>query len=402
MRFWILPDSGPNTTADLETFLAPFRAEHKDIDVKVEIFNRDSLWKRLFRLSFDDEVLDAPDVVQIPHAWTPLFIKSNLIENLTLLDPALALTNYLAPLITHCYKPGTKDIYSIPWWMDISALHYRVDHLERVSKNPAEDLSTWEGFLKICDALKHEFKDVSKYYPVQNSDWRGSLSVRNALPCIWSRGIDLTDKDFSRSLFTEDAFVDALEDYLQLALKKYMPILTERGSVGTMASGRASMILTRRQGQSIFENEDSNDFKVKTLPVPATGGSSAAFISGINLAITKKSVFKEDALAFIKWLGRGETQLKYASLMEVFPALEEKFDDFIFSSPMRMQTYTKIIAQGRTLGAHMVLPTATKILNEVLDKMAENILHGTYSRASLKDNLAYAAKEVDYLLNLYE
>lgn len=401
MKFWMLPDAGSNTIKDVNSFFEAFRREYPAIELEVEVFNRESLWKKLFRLVFEEDASNMPDVVEIPHVWTSLLIKENLIENLTQLDPALSLTSYLAPLIPHCYKRNTKDIYAIPWWMDITALHYRVDHLERVSKAPAKDLATWEGFLDVCARLKQEFNDNPKYYPLQNSDWRGSLSIRNMLPCIWGRGSDLLGEDLARCRFSEPAFMDGVEDFLKVPLNKFMPVLTERGSVGTMLSNRASLFLTRRQGLSIFENEKT-DFQVKTLPVPGTGEDNASFISGINLVVMKNSKLKEDALTFIKWLSRPQNQMNYASKMEVFPGLEENFDEFIFASPMRMQTYAKIIATGRALPNNIVLPTATKILNEVLGRAAIRILEGAYTRVFLEENLAYAAKEVNYLLSLYE
>ncbi len=400
MKFWMMPDSGSNTAKDAEKFFNGFRKENPGAELEVEVFTRDRLWRNLFLLAFEEDALALPDVVEIPHVWTPLLIKENLAENLTQLDPGLALNSYLAPLVPHCYKKNTKDIYALPWWMDISALHYRVDHLAKVTDNPAKELASWDGFLKTCSALKEEFKDVQKYYPLQNGDWRGSLSSRNMLPFIWGKGTDLTDKTFTECLFTQKDFVDCMDAYITLAVKKYMPILVERGSVGTMVAGKASLFLTRRQG-SIFENS-KHDFKVKTLPVPTAGEHSVGYISGINLTLMKKSKDKDTAFAFIKWLSRPDNQLRYAQLMEVFPALEETFEKFIFSSPERMQTYAKIIAGGRALANNLVLPSATKILNEILDRCANNVLQGTYSRAFLEKELAYGAKEVNYLLALYE
>ncbi|WP_428897740.1 ABC-type glycerol-3-phosphate transport system [Parelusimicrobium proximum] len=400
MLFWMMPDSGSNTLQNIESFLDGFKKEYPGIDVRVEVFTRQHLWTKLFNLIFDTDA-ERPDAVEIPHSWTQALIQAGFLENISSLDPGFGLSSYLAPLVPQCYKKHTKDIYAFPWWMDIGALHYRVDHLKEVSKDPQQDLSTWDGLLDVCGRLKEAYADIDNYYPMQNSDWRGSLSVRNALTCLWGRGVDLFEEDYSASMFTRREFADGLEDYINLARYKYMPILKERGSLGTMISGRASMFITRRQGLAIFENR-THPFKVKTLPIPATGPASSSFISGINLVIPKNCAERDNALTFIKWLNRPDNQTSYASQMEVFPSLEDTFDEFIFSSSERMQTYAKIISSGRTLQNILVSPSATKILNEVLDKMAYAILSDEYSREYLERELARAASEADYLLSIYK
>ena len=54
----------------------------------------------------------------------------------------------LNPLLIkpHCYRPGTKDIHSYPWWFDMSALHFRGDHLKMVSAHP-EDMEQFDSML---------------------------------------------------------------------------------------------------------------------------------------------------------------------------------------------------------------------------------------------------------------
>ncbi|MGB2579820.1 ABC-type glycerol-3-phosphate transport system substrate-binding protein [Elusimicrobium simillimum] len=400
MLLWMMPDSGSNTKKDFESFIKSFKSKNPDIQVRVEYITRHNLWNKLFLMRFENSGEQMPDIIEVPHNWTPFLIATNLIENLSVLDPSLSLNKFLAPLIPHCYKAGTKDIYALPWWMDVMALHYRTDHLKRVSDDPVKDLNTWEGFLNICGKLKEEFAGDQNYFPLQNSDWRGSLSVRSILPCIWGRGSDLFAENGEKSCFNDMQFVLGMEDYITLATKNFMPVLREKGSLGTMVSGRASMFMTRRQGISLFDSK-SNKLEVKTLPVPSTGGEHISFLSGINVVVNRKSTKKEEALEFIKWLMQRENQIKYSTIMEVFPSDEESFDEFIFSSPVRMQTYAKIMASARTVSTNLVTATATKILNEVLDRVASEIIKGTYTRDILLEQLYRASVEADYLLDLY-
>ncbi|WP_424246070.1 ABC-type glycerol-3-phosphate transport system substrate-binding protein [Elusimicrobium posterum] len=401
MLFWMMPDSGPNTKEDFTGFIENYKKKFPGEDIRVEILTRHNLWDKLFLMRFETDASKIPDAIEIPHSWTQFLIRSNLIENLSSIDPGLSLSKYLSPLWPHSCLEGSKDIYSLPWWIDVTAMHYRADHLELVSKNPEQDLSTWDGMLEVCAKLKRKFRHVHNYYPMQNSDWRGSLSIRNTLPCIWSRGIELFSKDNSKCNYTEPEFIAGMQDYIKLAQNKFMPVLQEKGSIGNMISGRASILITRRLGLNIFENT-VNSFEARTLPIPQTGPVKTSFLSGINLVITKSSQKKEQALQFIKWFSEKENQIKYANLMEVLPAVEEAFDEYLFSTHKRMHVYLKIMSSARTLRPVTVASTATKILNEVLDVAAEAVVQGVYTQEILWKELQRTAKETDYLLSLYE
>ena len=136
MILWVMPDSGARTKADYQKLLERFKKEHPTAEVTVEVLTRNQLWKKIFTLKNPASGEVIPDVLQIPHYWTALLTRAGVAENLSKLDPGLSLSSALAPLRAHCYKPGTKDLYSYPWWFDMSALHYRTDHLKFVTKNP--------------------------------------------------------------------------------------------------------------------------------------------------------------------------------------------------------------------------------------------------------------------------
>ncbi|WP_428074882.1 extracellular solute-binding protein [Candidatus Avelusimicrobium aviculae] len=400
MIIWVMPDSGSRTKEDYARLSALFQKEYPGVDITVRVFTRNILWRKIFTIKNPTPEEEIPDVIQIPHYWTALLTRAGVAENLSKLDPGLSLNNALFPLKPHCYLPGTKDIYSYPWWFDMSALHYRGDHLKLVSSNPEEDLSTWEGLLRICEALKQNFKDNPGYYPMQNSDWRGSLSVRSALCAIWDRGTDLITPDFKQSLVHTEQFKAGIKDYVTLALKNYMPILRERGSLGTMISGKASILMSRKQGVASFDTK--RGVRVKTVPVPTTGSVYYSYLSGMNLMINVLSKEKENALAFIKWCARADNQIRYAGMMEVFPAFEDSFEQFIFSSARRLQTYGSILASAKTLPNITVTGTVIEILNKILAVSATQIVEERFTMASLDRELDNASKEIDYLLSLYE
>ena len=282
----------------------------------------------------------------------------------------------------------------------MSALHFRGDHLKMVSAHPEEELATWDGLLSVCEALKRAFRDNPGYYPMQNSDWRGSLSVRCALPAVWDRGAELFSPDLKTCLINTPQFKAGFKDYITLAIKEYMPILRERGSLGTMVSGKASILISRKQGVASFDTK--RGLRVKTVPVPTTGNVYYSYLSGMNLIVNVLSKEKENALKFIKWCARADNQIRYAGMMEVFPAFEDSFEQFIFSSARRLQTYSNILASSKTLPNITVTGTVMEILNKVFAVSATDIVEDRFTMAGLDRALDNACKEINHLLSLYE
>jgi ABC-type glycerol-3-phosphate transport system substrate-binding protein len=400
MIFWMMPDNSAQTQAVMSVFLSGFKRENPDINVEVKVINRRTLWSEIFTLRHKNVAGLAPDLIAFPHYWTRILARANALENLTNLDKTLRVEDCLDPVRSHCYGPDEVDLYSYPWWLDITALHYREDHLKLISDEPQKLLSTWPGLLEACKKLKEHFSSTEGYFPIQNTDWRGSLSHRAVLPCIWGRGGYLVSSDQKRCGIGAAEFRQGMEDFISLAQKGYMPILRERNSLGTMSSGKASIMLTRRQGISMFEGA-KKDLPVTTLPVPRTGASYVNYLSAVNLSVVRGSKCTQEALRLLKWLSAPQNQMHYASLTEVFPASEAAFENFLLSSPQRIRNYTNIIAGARTLPNHIVTGTIMEIMASIMSQAASSILKGKYSNELLAQILKDANDEAQMPLHLY-
>jgi ABC-type glycerol-3-phosphate transport system substrate-binding protein len=400
MIFWMMPDGAARTKEMMNNFLEPFNKENPDISVDVRVINRHTLWARIFTLKHEGLHEECPDLIAIPHYWTQLMAVTGLLENLTEMDKTIRVDDCLDPLRAHSYKADSADIYSCPWWFDISALHYREDHLKLISPEPRKLLSTWSGLLEACALLKEHFAGTEGYYPVQNSDWRGALSNRGVLPCLKSRGAYIISEDGKTCGFGEPAFERGLEDYIELALRKYMPILKERSSLGNVNSGRSSIAITRRQGVGMFGG-GNQDLPVATVGVPRAGAHYANYLGGVNLGITKKGAHKQNALKLLKWLTGVESQAKYAAGTEVFPALDASFQNFLLSSPRRIQSYAQIIADCFTLPSCMAAGTVMEVLGSLLGAVSTAVVRNEYGKSFLQSEIKKAKEEADNILRLY-
>jgi ABC-type glycerol-3-phosphate transport system substrate-binding protein len=200
--------------------------------------------------------------------------------------------------------------------------------------------------------------------------------------------------------FCSPEFEQGLEDYMQLAVKGYMPILRERSSLGTITSGKSSIIITRRPGISSFK-DGKKRVAVKTLSVPKTGPYAVNYLGGVNLTLLKGGGDKPGALRLLKWLTGAENQVKYAVATGVFPALEASFESFLLSSPARLREYTHIIAAAYTLPNHMVSGTVMEVLAGLLSTLATAIVKNKYGKELLKAEIKKADAEVANILRLY-
>lgn len=398
--FWLLPNSGLETMSHLNAIIGKFNTFYPEIRVKPHVLTDKTLWQRLFLSRREDPGFELPDIVEIPHHWTALFSKLGMLENLTGLDPSLSVENCILPLKSHCFMPGSKDIYSLPWWMSVTALHYRVDHLFKVTDNPENLLKTWDGLLSACSELKKKFR-ARDYFPVANSSLRGLLTLREVLPFIWERGGDLFDAQLKRPAIYEEVVIKGVEDFLVLFERGFMPLMRERGSLGTMAEGKASMVLTRRQSEAVFDESVRTPLILKTLPFPGRKTSSISIMTSYNLVILKSGGRKKRALELVKWLCSDEYSTQYSKLIKAFPCSTEGFEKFIFSSQERMKTYAEIVAKAKCLPSSVVCATYVGILDEILAYVCWEMVKGRYSRSLLIKQLKKAQIEIEYLLSLY-
>ncbi|HOX21994.1 MAG TPA: extracellular solute-binding protein [Elusimicrobiales bacterium] len=400
MILWVEPNSCLDTAAQLRLLLQDFQKENPGIKVEFRVLTRQHLWQELFSLQRQARPHgQLPDLVQIPHFWTALFSKLDIIQNLSEFSPALSASQWIEPLRPHCFLPGTASIFSVPWWMEVSALHYRVDHFEQVVKNPDDLLREWPGFLEACSFF-HRKKRVPNYYPVENPNTRGSVSLGDLIPLVWNNGGDIFSQDMTRSVIHREEAMRGMEDYLALFRNGYMPLMHERGSMGTMLEGNASMAISTLQMLG-RKTRDPNMPPIRTLPMPRGRLGSFSLMASANLAIVKDSKHKEEAFKLLQWLCSGTQQKRHAEMIDAFPCSAQGFEEFMFSSQELMETYSGIIASARTLPNITVCGTYTTVMDGVLNGIARAIADDKYSSALLLQEMIKIQVEMDYLLSLY-
>lgn len=388
MIFWVLPNCGFKTVSSLKGLICEFAADALKAPVEISVKTQSSLWKQLFLCLRQPRDFPLPDMVQIPHHWTTLFSRLGLFQDLSDWDPQLVLDGWMETLRPHCLLAGTDRIYSLPWWAELSVLHYRSDHFKEVTSSPQELLGTWDGLLEACRIIQKK-RQSPGFHPLENSDARGAISVKDLLPCIWNRQGKLLTSDMGRVIH-KDETVRGIEDYLLLAKSGYLPLMNDRlGEVSgfdSLSEGGASMALSRR----FVESPD-----IKTVPFPGISSKpGSSLLAGHNLAVLRNSRNCREAFALLKWLTRSDIQTRYARTIRAFPPIADL-------SVLGRRVYTQILPNAKTLPNITVCGTCEQLLDDVLWKTAKEILRRSYSTDSLVEKLIMVQAETDYLLSLY-
>lgn len=400
IQLWALPNSGLASGADLRALLDRYAPEHSS-DIKVRIVNRQTMWKMLFRYQRTPETEEFPDIVEIPHYWTPLFAGMEILAYLGEAGVEFDASRWIGPLAEHCMHRRKRQACSLPWLMDVSALHYRVDHLREVASDPDKLLSDWDGLIMACRLLMDKRRGVRGYAPIENSNLRGTVTVRDILPSIWNNGGSLFSADNSRSALSREETLRGLEQYLDLFISGYMPLLQEKGSRGTMLDGRASMCISRRQADAFFLDDGADQFSVKTVSIPGGIFGSHSFLSSYNLAVLKHSNNAARATRIISQLCENEAAMAYCRAVSAFPCSMTAFEQFIFSSPQRVRTYAAIVGDAGTVPAFSVTGTYLEIVDGALESLCHKIAQGRYSHRVMQEKMERVSKEMDYLISLY-
>ncbi len=359
------------------------------------------MWKTLFKSQRGHETEEFPDIIEIPHYWTPLFSGMEVLAYLDEAGVEFEAARWIGPLAEHCVHRRKRQACSLPWFMDVSALHYRVDHLREIASEPEKLLSDWDGFIMACRLLIDKRRGKRGYFPIENSNLRGTVTVRDMLPSIWNSGGSLFSADNSRSALHREETLRGIEQYLDLFISGYMPLMQEKGSRGTMLDGRASMCISRRQADAVFLDGGEESFPLKTVSIPGGIFGSHSFLSSYNLAVLQHSSEKKKAANIINQLCANDAQMDYCRTVSAFPCSMTAFEQFIFSSPERVRTYAQIVGDAGTVPPFGVTGTYFEIIDSVLDSLCRKIAQGRYSHKMMHEKMERVSKEMDYLISLY-
>ncbi|MEU1984215.1 sugar ABC transporter substrate-binding protein [Nocardia sp. NPDC019395] len=201
-----------------------------------------------------------------------------------------------------------------------------------------------------------------------------------------------------RSAFADDAFVEGVQFYADLANKYGVaPSPADQQSISAMdvfAQGKAALAMGGHWRYRTFSDADDLDFDVTALPARSGSAGARSNIGTTGLAISAASTRKEQAWEFLKFAAGPIGQAVIAESGLFVPVWKSAAKSGGFYAAHRNIGNLDILTEGPAHSAPMPVTAAWARIDALMDRYIGPVLRGARPAASLKDRLAPEADEV--------
>ena len=402
MKFWVLSDIDSAKFSALKSIISKFTLDYPKIKVDLSVKTRETMWESLF-LHLRDRKNPIADLIEIPHSWTDILSKLGMFSEMGKVIEGVNLNKYPDFLRKGCGLQKDSVFFSLPWWMELYTLQYRLDMVKDISPNIVSELKSWQGFLNVCEKIKKANKKKD-FFVLENANPSGAISLYDVVPCVWNRGGSLFTEDFNRAAVSKREFVKGVEDFLKLAMDGYLPLFKENyyESEGLLSEGLRAMVFTGRYYSSDRIAEDDHNDKKPVLeaalyPNIARDGH---LVSSTNLAVTDNVPDMDEVKLFMKALLAPQNLKSFTESFSVFPCQKTSVEGMIKTNK-NYAVYRKILSHAKMPPNIAVFPTYNFLMNRVLWDMSVKIAKNNYNSQELAKKLIFIQSEVDYLMSLY-
>lgn len=260
-----------------------------------------------------------PDVIQMGTTWIPEFANAGALLDLTsLVDkyPEFKEDQFYAGAVNTTKYDG--KIVGVPWYTETRVLFYRTDLLKEAGYDQAP--RTWE---ELRDAAKKLADRGQGKYGISIDMNEQSLAFMFAR----QNGSKLLD-DQNKPLFNQPEFVEAVE-YLNGFFKDgSAPVdlgldavqgLGGEGVVPMFISGPWMINTIKTQAPDL-------EGKWAVAPLPAKENNISA-LGGSDLSVFQYTKHQDEALKFIQYMSKPETQIKWMQLTKSLPTNVKAWED---------------------------------------------------------------------------
>ncbi|MFG3490402.1 extracellular solute-binding protein [Streptomyces sp. NPDC047972] len=306
---WIMKDSV--TDAFLDRFRTGFEAEHKDIDLDIQIQEWDGIGEKVTAALASK---DAPDVIEVGNTQVAQYAASGGVRDLTDRTAELNGADWLPGLA----EPGKVDgkQYGIPWYAANRVVIYHKDLFARAGVTaPPKTQAEW---LAVTAKLNRG-RTQGIYLPGQN--WYTLSGF------VWEEGGDLAVKDGSgwKGALDSPQARAGMDFYRRLQALGKGPKDSDEAKppqAEVFAKGEVAQIIAVPGGAKIVEEiNPALKGKLGFFPVPGktAGKPGAVFTGGSDLIVPEASTHPEAAYEVVKALAGEKWQADMARTMSYVP-----------------------------------------------------------------------------------
>ncbi|MFE9132705.1 extracellular solute-binding protein [Streptomyces sp. NPDC007355] len=306
---WIMKDSV--TDAFLDRFRSGFEAEHKDIDLDIQIQEWDGIGERVTAALASK---DAPDVIEVGNTQVAQYAASGGVRDLSDKTAELNGADWLPGLA----EPGKVDgrQYGIPWYAANRVVIYHKDLFARAGVTaPPKTQAEWLAVTAKLDRGTTQ----GIYLPGQN--WYTLSGF------VWEEGGDLAVQDgttWKGALDTPQALA-GMAFYGRLQALGKGPKDSDEAKppqAEVFAKGDVAQIIAVPGGAKIVEEiNPALKGKLGFFPVPGKSAAKpgAVFTGGSDLIVPEASTHPDAAYQVVKALAGEKWQTDMARTMSYVP-----------------------------------------------------------------------------------
>jgi multiple sugar transport system substrate-binding protein len=335
---------------------------------------------------------DRIDIFSVDLIWVPRFSKWS--EPMTAKFDSLARKTILPFALESCEYGDT--LVAVPLYVDIGLMYYRSDLVRKLpdADSVEERLRrsmTWDEFLALGKRLG---LPPGTLFAFQGDEYEGAL-------CNYFEFLVGRDSLFFRrdSLdFESPAARQALQDMVDLVYRyRVSPVrVTELDEIRSYQFTLTEGIFAVRGWPNFLESFNAtrpdtrpllSQLRRAALPHPA-GGRASCVYGGWNLMVTRNSANKAEAMEFIKFLQREDTQKRFFEIGGYLPTSASVYLDsaYMAKNPV-LAYYRQLLDRGFHRPA---LPAYT----QMSDILSHGIHRALLREVSAADALQEAARQM--------
>lgn len=324
LRIWLI--HGYNDPAISSFLREKFSAYENNNNIKIhlELITWERIWTALIE-AFKNNT--APDIIQLGTSWVRTFVHMDYLDQ----APEYIKTR---PSINEginkiCYVNGAQ--YAVPWIVDTIIFAGRKDYMAQLGINK-DDVKNWEGLKEVSlrvRELREKEPEIPKALAVALKLERDT--IQRFFSVLWARGWDFPDLDqVPERVIMDPVVLDAIKYFATIKKINDRPedINKHPYQVNEDFYWHGLSVFYIGSWYGIIQRIDRMEDKVDdycVLPFPTSTGKTCSYGGGTVLAVSSKSVRKEEAWNFVQYLTNDDFMEQWAHLAVHAPAFEGSF-----------------------------------------------------------------------------
>lgn len=335
----------------------------KETNIKVDFIHIPQNYYQKIHLLFASHL--EPDVIFINNQNIQMYIKANLLEDLTPYFKNEIKSYY--PEALNCFKYKDK-LYAIPRDISNLVIYINKDFFKKAGINPNIQLSTTDELKTIAEKLT-----TKEYYGINTEEdclyWLNFISA-NGGGALSDNGKELKIKD-TKSLNALNLYSDFIHKY---------HISPTKAQIGSMTT--AQMFINKKLAMytggrwMVPKFRETIDFDWDIIQFPATE-ENKIYIDASGWAVSKSSKNKTNAIKFIKYISDKKSIDKLSESGLIIPANIECAEKYIVNEKTENPKHAEIFITSIKKSKPTPVNENYETINDILKEKSQSIFSGS-------------------------